>query len=408
MLLNALIIAIKEIRRNILRSILTILGIVIGVASVIAMVMIGDGTTANVTANIEKLGSNMLNVRVGQEKRGAPRDDNSAKPFKIEDITAIKNEVSNLKGVTAENSSMANVVFGNKSNSSLIVGTTNDYFIIKDWEVEQGRIFEEGELSSGKSVCILGTTVVKNLFGDENPIGATIRIKNFPCSVIGVLASKGASSFGRDQDEVVITPLKMYQRKIQGNLDVSSIIVSVMEEKYIEDAKEQIISLMQDRRAVKVGESDNFHIRDMKDILNTMTSTTKMLTYLLGSIAAISLLVGGIGIMNIMLVSVTERTREIGIRLAIGAMQSEVLLQFLIEAIVLSTLGGIIGIFLGLGVGYMVVGIFDLPYIINTQIILISFIFSTLIGVVFGYFPARKAARLNPIVSKIESKQSFL
>ena len=397
MLLNALLIAIKEIRRNILRSILTILGIVIGVASVIAMVMIGDGTTANVTANIEKLGSNMLNVRVGQEKRGAPRDDNSAKPFKIEDITAIKNEVSNLKGVTAENSSMANVVFGNKSNSSLIVGTTNDYFIIKDWEVEQGRIFEEGELSSGKSVCILGTTVVKNLFGDENPIGATIRIKNFPCSVIGVLASKGASSFGRDQDEVVITPLKMYQRKIQGNLDVSTIIVSVMEEKYIEDAKAQIISLMQDRRAVKVGESDNFHIRDMKDILNTMTSTTKMLTYLLGSIAAISLLVGGIGIMNIMLVSVTERTREIGIRLAIGAMQSEVLLQFLIEAIVLSTWGGIIGIFLGLGVGYGVVQIFELPYIINTQIILISFIFSTLIGVVFGYFPARKAARLNPI-----------
>ena len=397
MLLNALLIAIKEIRRNILRSILTILGIVIGVASVIAMVMIGDGTTANVTANIEKLGSNMLNVRVGQEKRGAPRDDNSAKPFKIEDITAIKNEVSNLKGVTAENSSMANVVFGNKSNSSLIVGTTNDYFIIKDWEVEQGRIFEEGELSSGKSVCILGTTVVKNLFGDENPIGATIRIKNFPCSVIGVLASKGASSFGRDQDEVVITPLKMYQRKIQGNLDVSSIIVSVMEEKYIEDAKAQIISLMQDRRAVKVGEADNFHIRDMKDILNTMTSTTKMLTYLLGSIAAISLLVGGIGIMNIMLVSVTERTREIGIRLAIGAMQSEVLLQFLIEAIVLSTWGGIIGILLGLGVGYGVVQIFELPYIINTQIILISFIFSTLIGVVFGYFPARKAARLNPI-----------
>ncbi|AYJ80433.1 multidrug ABC transporter substrate-binding protein [Aliarcobacter cryaerophilus ATCC 43158] len=397
MLLNALLIAIKEIRRNILRSILTILGIVIGVASVIAMVMIGDGTTANVTANIEKLGSNMLNVRVGQEKRGAPRDDNSAKPFKIEDITAIKNEVSNLKGVTAENSGMANVVFGNKSNSSLIVGTTSDYFIIKDWEVEQGRSFEESELSSGKSVCILGTTVVKNLFGDENPIGATIRLKNFPCSVIGVLASKGASSFGRDQDEVVITPLKMYQRKIQGNLDVSSIIVSVMEEKYIEDAKEQIISLMQDRRAVKVGESDNFHIRDMKDILNTMTSTTKMLTYLLGSIAAISLLVGGIGIMNIMLVSVTERTREIGIRLAIGAMQSEVLLQFLIEAIVLSTLGGIIGIFLGLGVGYMVVGIFDLPYIINSQIILISFIFSTLIGVIFGYFPARKAARLNPI-----------
>ena len=397
MLLNALIIAMKEIRRNILRSILTVLGIVIGVASVIAMVMIGDGTTANVTANIEKLGSNMLNVRIGQEKRGAPRDDNSAKPFKNEDITAIKNEVANLKGVTAENSSMANVVFGNKSNSSLIVGTTNDYFVIKDWEVEQGRIFEESEQQSGKSVCILGTTVVKNIFGDENPIGATIRFKNFPCTVIGVLASKGASSFGRDQDEVVITPLKMYQRKIQGNLDVSSIIVSVKEDIYIEEAKEQIISLMQERRAIKIGESDNFHIRDMKDVLNTITSTTKMLTYLLGSIAAISLLVGGIGIMNIMLVSVTERTREIGIRLAIGAMQGEVLMQFLIEAIVLSTWGGIIGVFLGLGIGYVAVGAFELPYIINTQIILIAFGFSTLIGVVFGYFPARKAARLNPI-----------
>ena len=397
MLLNALIIAMKEIRRNILRSILTVLGIVIGVASVIAMVMIGDGTTANVTANIEKLGSNMLNVRVGQEKRGAPRDDNSAKPFKNEDIAAIKNEVANLKGVTAENSSMTNVVFGNKSNSSLIVGTTNDYFVIKDWEVEQGRIFEESEQQSGKSVCILGTTVVKNIFGDENPIGSTIRLKNFPCTVIGVLASKGASSFGRDQDEVVITPLKMYQRKIQGNLDVSSIIVSVKEDIYIEEAKEQIVSLMQERRAIKIGESDNFHIRDMKDVLNTITSTTKMLTYLLGSIAAISLLVGGIGIMNIMLVSVTERTREIGIRLAIGAMQGEVLMQFLIEAIVLSTWGGIIGVFLGLGIGYVAVGAFELPYIINTQIILIAFGFSTLIGVVFGYFPARKAARLNPI-----------
>lgn len=397
MFLNTLIIAIKEIKRNILRSILTILGIVIGVASVIAMVMIGDGTTAKVTQNIEKLGSNILNIRVGQERRGALRDDNTAKPFKIEDINAIKSEVQNLKGVTAENSSMVNIVFGNKSNSTLLVGTTNDYFIIKDWELESGRVFEDSELQGGKSVCILGSTVVKNLFGDENPIGSTIRLKNFPCSVIGVLSSKGASSFGRDQDEVAITPLKMYQRKIQGNLDISSIVVSVSEDRFIDDAKRDISSLMQDRRAIKVGDSDNFHIRDMKDILNTMTSTTKMLTYLLGSIAAISLLVGGIGIMNIMLVSVTERTREIGIRLAIGAMQNEVLMQFLVEAIVLSTWGGVIGIVLGLGVGYGVVNLFDLPYIINSQIILISFIFSTLIGVIFGYFPARKAARLNPI-----------
>ena len=397
MLSNAFLIAIKEIRRNILRSILTILGIVIGVASVIAMVMIGDGTTASVKESITKLGTNMLTLRVGQERRGPPREDNSSKPFQNEDITAIKNEIQNIKGVAAENSTKMNIVYGNKSNNSSVIGTNNDYFIIKDWALKDGRIFDDSELSSGKSSCIIGTTIVTQLFGDENPIGASIRLKNMTCNVIGILASKGAAAFGNDQDEIVIVPLKMYQRKIKGDKDVSSIIISITEERYIENAKTEIISLMQERRAVKIGEPDNFHIRDMKDILDTMTSTTNMLTYLLGSIAAISLLVGGIGIMNIMLVSVTERTREIGTRLAIGAMESEVLLQFLVEAVVLSTWGGIIGIFLGLGIGYTIVNMMQLPFIINNQIIIISFVFSTLIGIIFGYFPARKAARLNPI-----------
>ncbi|MCT7554580.1 ABC transporter permease [Aliarcobacter butzleri] len=397
MLSNAFLIAIKEIRRNILRSILTILGIVIGVASVIAMVMIGDGTTASVKESITKLGTNMLTLRVGQERRGPPREDNSSKPFQNEDITAIKNEIQNIKGVAAENSTKMNIVYGNKSNNSSVIGTNNDYFIIKDWALKDGRIFDDSELSSGKSSCIIGTTIVTQLFGDENPIGASIRLKNMTCNVIGVLASKGAAAFGNDQDEIVIVPLKMYQRKIKGDKDVSSIIISITEERYIENAKTEITSLMQERRTVKIGEPDNFHIRDMKDILDTMTSTTNMLTYLLGSIAAISLLVGGIGIMNIMLVSVTERTREIGTRLAIGAMESEVLLQFLVEAVVLSTWGGIIGIFLGLGIGYTIVNMMQLPFIINNQIIIISFVFSTLIGIIFGYFPARKAARLNPI-----------
>ncbi|MCT7908101.1 ABC transporter permease [Arcobacter lacus] len=397
MLSNAFLIAIKEIRRNILRSILTILGIVIGVASVIAMVMIGDGTTASVKESITKLGTNMLTLRVGQERRGAPREDNSSKSFQNEDITAIKNEIQNIKAVAAENSTKINIVYGNKSHSSSVIGTSNDYFIIKDWAITDGRNFDDSELSSGKSSCIIGTTIVNQLFGDENPIGASIRLKNMTCSVIGVLASKGAAAFGNDQDEIVIVPLKMYQRKIKGDKDISSIIISITEERYIENAKTEITSLMQERRAVKIGEPDNFHIRDMKDILDTMTSTTNMLTYLLGSIAAISLLVGGIGIMNIMLVSVTERTREIGTRLAIGAMESEVLLQFLVEAVVLSTWGGIIGIFLGLGVGYAIVNMMQLPFILNNQIIIISFVFSTLIGIVFGYFPARKAARLNPI-----------
>ncbi|MCT7581784.1 ABC transporter permease [Aliarcobacter butzleri] len=397
MLSNAFLIAIKEIRRNILRSILTILGIVIGVASVIAMVMIGDGTTASVKESITKLGTNMLTLRVGQERRGPPREDNSSKAFQNEDITAIKNEIQNIKAVAAENSTKMNIVYGNKSNNSSVIGTNNDYFIIKDWALKDGRIFDDSELSSGKSSCIIGTTIVTQLFGDENPIGASIRLKNMTCNVIGVLASKGAAAFGNDQDEIVIVPLKMYQRKIKGDKDVSSIIISITEERYIENAKTEITSLMQERRAVKIGEPDNFHIRDMKDILDTMTSTTNMLTYLLGSIAAISLLVGGIGIMNIMLVSVTERTREIGTRLAIGAMESEVLLQFLVEAVVLSTWGGIIGIFLGLGVGYAIVNMMQLPFILNNQIIIISFVFSTLIGIIFGYFPARKAARLNPI-----------
>ena len=397
MLTNAFLIALKEIKRNILRSILTILGIVIGVASVIAMVMIGDGTTANVKENISKLGTNMLTLRVGQERRGPPREDNSAKAFEDDDIVAIKNEIQNVKAVASENSSSINIVYGNKSNASFVIGTNNDYFIIKDWELSDGRIFDESELSTGKSSCILGSTIVKQLFEDENPIGANIRLKSFSCNVIGVLKSKGASAFGRDQDEVVIVPLKMSQRKIKGDKDISSILISITEGKYIENAKSDITALMQERRAIKVGESDNFYIRDMEEILSTMTSTTKMLTYLLGSIAAISLLVGGIGIMNIMLVSVTERTREIGTRLAIGAMENEVLLQFLVEAIVLSTLGGIIGIILGLSIGFVAVDVMELAFILNNQIIMISFFFSTLIGVVFGYFPARKAARLNPI-----------
>jgi len=397
MLTNAFLIAIKEIRRNILRSILTILGIVIGVASVIGMVMIGDGTTANVKDSITKLGTNMLTLRVGQERRGGPRSDNSAKSFKIDDINAIKNSIKNVKAVAAENSSNVNLIYSNKSYTSSIIGTDNDYFIIRDWNLSSGRYFEQNELNSGKSSCILGSTIVKQLFNGLNPVGERIRLKNFSCDVIGVLESKGASTFGRDQDEIVIVPLTMLQRKIQGNKDVKSILISINDSKNIKNAKEDITLLMQERRKIKVGESDNFHIRDTEDLLSTMTSTTKMLTYLLGSIAAISLLVGGIGIMNIMLVSVTERTKEIGTRLAIGAMENEVLLQFLVEAIVLSTLGGIIGIILGIGIGYTSVLFMELPFIINHKIILISFVFSTLIGVIFGYFPARKAAQLNPI-----------
>ena len=397
MLINAFLIAIKEIRRNILRSILTILGIVIGVASVIAMVMIGDGTTENVKKNIQKLGTNMLTVRVGQERRGPPRSDNTARYFKDDDLESLRYEIENISGVATEDDTNINAIYGNKSHATEIVGTNNDFFLIKNWELESGRLFDEDELESGKTVCILGATVVKQIFEDINPIGEKLRLKSFSCTVIGVLKGKGAAAFGRDQDEIIVAPLRMYQRKIKGNKDIRTIIVSINESKNIKKAKNDITALMRERRAIGIDEEDNFNIRDMEDLLSTMTSTTKTLTYLLGSIAAISLLVGGIGIMNIMLVSVTERTREIGTRLAIGAMEKEVLLQFLVEAIVLSTLGGIIGILLGLSIGYTSVNIMQLPFIINQQIIVIAFVFSTLIGVIFGYFPARKAARLNPI-----------
>ncbi len=397
MLINAFLIAIKEIKRNILRSILTTLGIVIGVASVIAMVMIGDGTTANVQEGISKLGTNMLTLRVGEERRGPPREDNSAKAFVNEDIDAIKNQIQNIRAVASESSSNTTVVYGNKSQNSSVVGTNNDYFIVKDWELTDGRVFDEVEIANGKSSCIIGSTIVNQLYNGESAIGTTLRLKNFSCNVIGVLKSKGAAAFGRDQDEIVVVPLKMLQRKIKGNKDIESILISITSSEYIETAKTEITALMQERRGINLGEPDNFHIRDMQDLLSTMTSTSKMLTYLLGSIAGISLLVGGIGIMNIMLVSVTERTKEIGTRLAIGAMQSEVLLQFLVEAIVLSTLGGVIGIFLGVLLGYFGVNFMNLPFIINEQIVLIAFVFSTLIGVFFGYFPALKAAKLNPI-----------
>ncbi|GGD34387.1 ABC transporter permease [Malaciobacter pacificus] len=397
MLSNAFLIAIKEIRRNILRSILTILGIVIGVASVIGMVMIGDGTTANVTEGIKKLGTNMLTLRVGQERRGPPRSDNTARYFDEADMEALKYEIQNVSGVSAEDDTNINVIYGNKSYASEVVGANNDFFQVKNWELDKGRLFEESELNAGKSVCILGTTVIKQIFEGANPIGEKIRLKSFSCTVIGTLKSKGAAAFGRDQDDIIVAPLGMYQRKVKGNKNIRTIILSINNSKNIEKAKKDITALMRERRNIGIDEDDNFHIRDMQDLLSTMTSTTETLTYLLGSIAAISLLVGGIGIMNIMLVSVTERTREIGTRLAIGAMENEVLLQFLVEAVVLSTLGGLIGIALGLGIGFGAVSMMQLPFIINHEIIIIAFVFSTLIGVVFGYFPARKAARLNPI-----------
>ncbi|MDD5158503.1 MAG: ABC transporter permease [Sulfuricurvum sp.] len=396
MIWNAFLLALREIRRSAMRSILTTLGIVIGVASVIAMVMLGDATTAYVTNSISKLGSNMLIIRPGQDRHG-PGGDNTAKRFTHDDIIAIRREIGGLKGVAPAASKGMQAVYGNQNYSTSIDGSDNDYFTVKDWQFDEGRPFTQAELKGGKSVCIIGETVHKELFGDQDPLDASIRLENFSCQVIGVLHPKGASMFGMDQDDIIVVPLRMFQRRISGNQDISIIMLSAKNASGIENIKSAVTSLMRERRHIHTGDEDDFNVRDLREVVQTLSSTTKMLTLLLGAVAAISLLVGGIGIMNIMLVSVTERTREIGIRLAIGALEREVLLQFLVEAVVLSSLGGIIGMALGIGVGVGINLFFDLPFVFNSTIVVIAFLFSTLVGIVFGYFPARKAARLNPI-----------
>lgn len=397
MIWNAFILALREIRRSAMRSILTTLGIVIGVASVIAMVMLGDATTAYVTQSISKLGSNMLILRPGQDRHGPGGGDTTSKRFTQEDITAISREIGGIKGVAPVSSKGMQVVYGNQNYSTSIDGSTNDYFTVKDWSFETGRNFTAAELQGGKAVCVIGETIRKELFGDQNPLDAPIRLENFSCQVIGVLHSKGASMFGSDQDDLIVVPLRMFQRRISGNQEIATILLSANNASGIESIKNNVTSLIRERRHIRPGDEDDFNVRDLREVVQTLSSTTKMLTLLLGAVAAISLLVGGIGIMNIMLVSVTERTREIGIRLAIGALEREVLLQFLVEAIVLSSLGGIIGMALGIGTGVAINHFFDLPFVFNTSIVIIAFLFSTLVGIVFGYFPARKAARLNPI-----------
>nr|WP_321267586.1 ABC transporter permease [uncultured Sulfurimonas sp.] len=398
MLWNAFLLAAREIRRNVLRSILTILGIVIGVASVIAMVMLGDSTTAKVTSGISKLGSNMLIVLPGQERRGPPTSGKDKKqPFDMDDVQAIQREISGIKAVAPMSSASVTAVYGNENYSTTAYGTNNDYFIVKDWVFKDGEAFNSSELNAGKSVCIIGESVRKELFGSNSPIGEKIRLGTFSCRVKGLLESKGSSSFGMDQDDLIVVPMKMLQRRLTGTQDISNISISVKDGISSDTVTNSLRLLLRERRNIKGNDDENFHIRDMKDIIETLSSTTGMLTMLLGAVAAISLVVGGIGIMNIMLVSVTERTREIGIRLAIGAFEREVLLQFLVESVVLSALGGVVGIILGLLITVGVTILFKLPFIMNEGIIVLAFVFSTLIGIVFGYFPAKKAANLNPI-----------
>jgi len=392
-----ILVALREIRRNVLRSFLTVLGIVIGVAAVITMVTLGSGVTAQVTADISKLGTNLLDIRPGQGFRGPGGIRQQSTPFDLEDAEAVAREISGLSAVAPSASQSAQAIYGNENWSTAVTGSNNAYLMARNWSLATGRQFTTSELQSGKAVCILGTTVRDKLFGAQDPLGASIRLGKLSCRVIGVFESKGQSGFGMDQDDFVLVPLRTFQRRVAGNQDVEAISVSVRDGVSTEKVERDIEQLMRERRRIAPGKDDDFHVRNMQELVGTMTSVTRTLTGLLSAVAAVSLLVGGIGIMNIMLVSVTERTREIGIRMAIGALEHEVLIQFLVEAVVLASFGGLVGIVLGLAAAAGGAHALKVPFVFNAGIVLIAFAFSGAVGVVFGYFPARKAARLNPI-----------
>jgi len=394
---NTILLALREIRRNVLRSFLTILGIVIGVGAVITMVTIGGGATLQVQQQIASMGSNLLMLSPG--KRMGPGQASGASSFKEADAQAIAAEISDIAAVAPLSTSSLKAIWGNQNWSTSVAGTDNQYLRISNRALRTGRTFNDGELRAGAAVCIIGDTVKRKLFGAQDPMGERVRLQNFSCEVVGLLEGKGQSGMGQDQDDLVVIPIRTFQRRIAGNQDVALVQVSVREGASTDKAKRDIERLMRERRHLGPSDEDNFNVMDMKEIANMLTGTTRMLTALLSAVAAVSLLVGGIGIMNIMLVSVTERTREIGIRLAIGALEREVLTQFLVEAVVLSSFGGLIGIVLALAGSVWLSGILKVPFVFNGGIVLVAFLFSAAVGVVFGYFPALKAARLDPIVA---------
>jgi putative ABC transport system permease protein len=395
MIWATIVMALGEIRRNTMRSMLTTLGIVIGVASVILMVTLGQSVTAKVTSDISSMGTNLLIVMPGAERRGPAST--TAPSFEIEDVKAIAREIKAADKVAPSANRSVLVVYGNRNWNTAVTGSTNEYFDVRGFTIERGRNFSDEQLQGGTAVCVLGATVCRELFGSQDPIGASIRVGVVSCTVIGVAAPKGKGTFGPDPDDFVVMPLVTFQRRIAGNTDIGAIYVSAVNSRLTTKAKDQIDLLMRERRRIAPGQSNDFSVDDMKEITNTLGNVTNVLTALLSAIAGVSLIVGGIGIMNIMLVSVTERTREIGIRLSIGARAWEVLLQFLVEAVTLATFGGALGIVLGLGLSFAATRFLSLPFIVIPQIIVIAFGFSGSVGIAFGFFPARKASRLNPI-----------
>jgi len=396
MLGTTFLLAIRSIRRHLLRSFLTILGIVIGVAAVVTMVTLGKATTAAVQSQIASLGTNILMVRPGQ---GFGRGGGGPRPpdFEPADVTAIQQQIAGVKAVAPQAQATATAVYQGANWSTSVTGTTSAYFEVQPWPLSDGRLFTPSEEGSGKAVCIIGATVQSNLFRGGQAVGERFRIGDVSCNVIGTLSRRGQSGFGSDQDDVVIMPIKAVQRRFTGSPDIRSIQVGVDQAYSTSQVQNALTDLLRERRRITGGKDDDFSIFDTKQISDTLTGTTTLLTRIVAAVAAISLVVGGIGIMNIMLVSVTERTREIGIRLAIGAVANEVLMQFLVEAVVLSCLGGLIGLVLAQLVIAAITPLMQVPWTFDPGINILAFAISGVIGVVFGYFPARRAASLNPI-----------
>ncbi len=395
--------ALSAIAANALRSILTMLGIIIGVAAVIAMVAIGSGAREKVIGQIKSLGANLVIVQAGNVTAGGVRQGvGASSTLTDEDARAILAEVQGVVAAAPVIQGRAQAVFGGQNWSTSVSAVDLDFFVAREWELADGRLFDPEELRRGEIVALLGSTVAKSLFGEDNPVGNTIRVRNTPFRVIGVMASKGQSAFGQDQDDVIFVPLEAGRRRVLGrnyarDRSVATIIVKFSAEELIEPGIEEMRALLRQKHRLTPDAEDDFSIRNLTEIANTATASARILSWLLAAVAGISLLVGGIGIMNIMLVSVTERTREIGLRLAVGARPRDVLGQFLIEAVTLSTIGGAIGIALGMAAAVAVARSFGWPTLISPDAILIAVGVSGFIGVFFGFYPARQAAKLDPI-----------
>ncbi len=391
-------VALRALARNKLRSALTLLGIVIGVGAVICAVAIGEGAALQVQEQIRNLGDNMIWVEAGgRNVNGVRTGTGGTKSLTLLDARAIEQQVPLVDNITPHVDTGAQVVYANLNWFTWVRGVSPEYLLVRRWAIQRGSSFFEDDVSRAANVCLLGQTVVEQLFGLADPLGKTIRVKSVPCQVIGVLARKGQSAFGQDQDDVILMPFTTVQRKIKGIDWLDDIMCSAKSSGVIAAAENQITSLLRERHRLRPDQDDDFNLRHPADIAQARAEAQRVMTLLLAGIASISLVVGGIGIMNIMLVSVTERTREIGVRLAVGATEEDVKMQFLSEAVVLSMLGGLVGILAGVVGSHLITDLLQWPTAISSQVILIAAAFSAGVGIFFGYYPAQKAARLDPI-----------